>query len=52
VLGGVAVAAGATGAAPLWLALPALGFAVGSLLWLVRLRPQLTSSDVRAIVAM
>ena len=52
VLGGVALAAGATGAAPLWLALPAVGFAVGSLLWLVRLRPQLTSSDVRAIVAM
>jgi alkylglycerol monooxygenase len=52
VLSGAAVAAGVTGAAPAWLVAPAVGFAVGSLLWLVRLRPQLTSSDVRAIVAM
>lgn len=52
VLGGAALAAWLTGAAPVWLLAPACLFAVGSLLWLMRLRPQLTSSDVRAIVAM
>jgi hypothetical protein len=37
---------------PAWLLAPLTAFALGSLLWLLRLRPLLTSSDVRAVVAM
>jgi hypothetical protein len=43
---------GLTGTLVLPLAALALLFALGSLLWFLRLLPRLTSSDVRAIVAM
>ena len=43
---------GLTGTLALPLAALALLFALGSLLWFLRLLPRLTSSDVRAIVAM
>jgi hypothetical protein len=42
----------ATGAGPGLLLGLAAAFAAGSLVWIVRLRPLLTSSDVRAVVAM
>jgi hypothetical protein len=52
VLGGAAVIALVEGIGPAWLLAPLALFALGSLLWLLRLRPLLTSSDVRAVVAM
>ena len=52
VLGGAALVLLATGAGPGWLLAAATVFAAGSLGWIVRLRPLLTSSDVRAVVAM
>ena len=52
VLGGAAVVLLGSGAGPAWLLGAAAAFAAGSLLWIVRLRPQLTSRDVRAVVAM
>jgi alkylglycerol monooxygenase len=52
VLGGAAVIALLEGIGPAWLLAPLAAFALGSLLWLLRLRPLLTSSDVRAVVAM
>ncbi|HEV8599663.1 MAG TPA: sterol desaturase family protein [Gemmatimonadales bacterium] len=52
VLGGVAALLLATGAAPEWLLVPLLLFALGSLGWILRLRGLLTSSDVRAVVVM
>jgi hypothetical protein len=52
VLGSVAVVLQITGEGPAWLLALAMLFALGSLLWLLRLRPLLVSSDPRAIVAM
>ena len=52
VLGGAAVIALLERIGPAWLLAPLTAFALGSLLWLLRLRPLLTSSDVRAVVAM
>jgi alkylglycerol monooxygenase len=52
VLGGAAVTLLVTGAGPAWLLVAAVMLALGSLLWLLRLRPLLISSDPRAIVAM
>jgi sterol desaturase/sphingolipid hydroxylase (fatty acid hydroxylase superfamily) len=52
VLGGVAGVLLAGGAGPAWLLAAALGFAGMSVVWVMRLRPLLTSSDARAIVAM
>ena len=52
VLGGAAVIALLEGMGPVWILAPLAAFALGSLLWLLRLRPLLTSSDVRAVVAM
>ena len=52
VLGGAALVLLAAGAAPPWLLGPAAAFAAASLVWVLRLRPLLTSSDVRAVVAM
>jgi alkylglycerol monooxygenase len=52
VLGGVAAVFLASGAGPGWLLAAAVGFAVVSLVWVVRLRPLLTSSDARAVIAM
>ena len=51
-LGGVAVWLGAANAAPLWLAALSATLAAVSLVWLVRLRPLLTSRDARAVVVM
>jgi alkylglycerol monooxygenase len=51
-LGGAATVLLATGATPSWLLAGAAGFAALSLLWVLRLRPLLTSSDPRAVVAM
>lgn len=50
VLGGAALWAGTSGASPAWLA--GTAFAAASLVWLVRLRPLLTSRDARAVVVM
>jgi alkylglycerol monooxygenase len=52
VLGGAAGVLLTQGAAPAWLLVAAAGFAAISLVWVVRLRPLLTSSDVSAVVAM
>ena len=52
VLGAAAIVLLASGAGPAWLLGLAAAFAAGSLVWIVRLRPLLTSSDVRAVVAM
>jgi len=52
ILGGTAALLLATSGAPAWLLALAAGFALGSLGWLVRLRPLLTSADARAVVAM
>lgn len=52
ILGGAAGALLAMGGGPAWLLALAVAFAVVSLGWLARLRPLLTSSDPRAIVAM
>lgn len=52
VLGAVAVALSAAGTLPLWLGGSLLVAAAGSAYWMLRLRPLLTSSDARAIVAM
>ena len=52
VLGGIAAGLGATGRLPAGLLVLALLFALGSLLWILRLRPLLISRDLRAIVAM
>jgi hypothetical protein len=42
----------AAGPEPAWLLGAAAAFAAGSLVWVLRLRPLLTSSDLRAVVAM
>jgi len=52
ILGGGAGVLLALGSGPAWLLTPAVVFAAGSLVWLTRLRPLLTSPDPRAIVAM
>jgi sterol desaturase/sphingolipid hydroxylase (fatty acid hydroxylase superfamily) len=52
VLGGVSLALLATGQGPGWLLVSASVFAAISLGWVLRLRPQLTDPDPRAIVAM
>ncbi|HEX7024023.1 MAG TPA: sterol desaturase family protein [Gemmatimonadales bacterium] len=52
ILGGAAAVVFATGAAPGWVPIAALTFALGSLVWIFRLRPLLNSSDPRAVVAM
>ena len=52
VLGGVAAVLVVSEGAPRWLLAAAAGFAAMSLVWVVRLRPLLTSSDARAVVAM
>ena len=52
VLGAATLVLLATGAGPGLLLGLAAAFAAGSLVWIVRLRPLLTSSDVRAVVAM
>ncbi len=52
VLGGAALFALFEGLGSPWLLAPLAAFALASLLWLLRLRPLLTSSDVRAVVAM
>ena len=51
-LGGAAVMLLASGGGPAWLLAAAAGFAAISMIWVLRLRPLLTSSDARAIVAM
>ena len=51
-LGGAALALLATGQGPGWLLVSASLFAAISLGWVLRLRPQLTDPDPRAIVAM
>jgi len=52
IMGGAAGVLLATGGRSPWLLLLAVVFAVGSLGWVMRLRPLLTSQDPRAIVAM
>jgi sterol desaturase/sphingolipid hydroxylase (fatty acid hydroxylase superfamily) len=52
VLGGAAVALLLVGSGPAWLLLAIVAFALGSLGWLLRLRPLLRDPDPRAIVAM
>ena len=52
ILGGVSGLLLAGGAGSPWPAVAAAGFALMSLLWIIRLRPLLTSSDARAIVVM
>ncbi len=52
VLGGAAAAALASGGGPVPLLAAAVAFAAGSLVWILRLRPKLTSADVRAVVLM
>ena len=52
ILGGVAGVLLAGGSSSPWLLLPAIIFALLSLLWIIRLRPLLTSSDARAVVVM
>ena len=52
VLGGVGAVLLAAGSGPAWLPAAGVVFALGSLGWLLRLRPQLRDSDPRAIVAM
>ena len=52
VLGGAVLVLLVSGAGPAWLLAAAAAFAAGSLLWIVRLRPLLTSRDVRAVIAM
>ena len=52
ILGGVSGALLAGGGGPPGLLAAAAGFALFSLLWIVRLRPLLTSSDARAVIVM
>ncbi len=52
VLGGVAGVLLAGGAGPSWLLAVALGFVVVSAVWVLRIRPLLTRSDARAVIAM
>jgi hypothetical protein len=52
ILGGVSGALLAGGGGPPGLLAAAAGFALLSLLWILRLRPLLTSSDARAVVVM
>jgi sterol desaturase/sphingolipid hydroxylase (fatty acid hydroxylase superfamily) len=52
VLGGAALALLASGQGPSWLLLSAAIISAASLSWVIRLRPQLTDPDPRAIVAM
>ena len=52
VLGGTALALLATGAGPAWLLWAAALFALGSLGWLIRVRPLLQDPDPRAIMVM
>lgn len=52
IMGGAAAVLLATSGGPPWLLALAVGFAVGSLGWLTRLRVLLTSADARAVVVM
>lgn len=52
ILGGVSGALLAGGGGPPGLLAAAAGFALLSLLWIIRLRPLLTSSDARAVIVM
>ena len=52
VLGGATILLLAGGSGPAWLLAAAAAFAIGSLGWMLRLRPLLTDSDPRAIVVM
>ena len=52
VLGGAVAVLLTSDDAPRWLLVAALGFALASLVWLLRLRPLLTNSDARPIIAM
>jgi alkylglycerol monooxygenase len=52
VLGGAAGILLANGSEPGWVLAAAVAFALGSVVWVLRLRPLLTSPDVRAVVAM
>jgi sterol desaturase/sphingolipid hydroxylase (fatty acid hydroxylase superfamily) len=52
VLGGVAALLIGTGRGPAALLVPAVGFALLSLVWMLRLRPLLTSTDPRAVMVM
>jgi len=52
VLGGVAAVLAGVGSNPRWLLVGAVVFAGLSLVWVLRLRPLLTSSDARAVIAM
>jgi sterol desaturase/sphingolipid hydroxylase (fatty acid hydroxylase superfamily) len=52
VLGGVAALLIGTGRGPAALLVPAVGFALLSLVWMLRLRPLLTSTDQRAVMVM
>lgn len=51
-LGGAAALLLLTGAGPSWILAAGLALAAASVIWALRLRPLLTSSDARAIVAM
>lgn len=52
VLGGGAVALLVVGGGRPWLPAATIGFAAGSFLWILRLRPLLTSRDLRAVAVM
>lgn len=52
VLGGAAAALLIAGSGPALVLAAAVAFAAGSLVWILQLRPMLTSSDVRAVVLM
>jgi sterol desaturase/sphingolipid hydroxylase (fatty acid hydroxylase superfamily) len=51
-LGGAAALLLMTGAGPAWMLAAGLALAALSVIWVLRLRPLLTSSDARAVVAM
>jgi hypothetical protein len=51
ILGGVAALSLSSAGSP-WLAAGALAFALLSLIWIIRLRPLLTSADARAVIVM
>lgn len=51
-LGGAAALLLMTGAGPAWILAAGVALAALSILWVLRLRPLLTSSDTRAVVAM
>jgi hypothetical protein len=52
ILGVVATVLLADGAASPWILVPAIGLALGSLVWFRRIRALLTSLDARAVMAM